>query len=377
MADRRKKTVRKAAPRKVGGRLSLEAAQDKRGDGASPAKVVHEAGLRERTDAHAPDARSGESPPASQGLGPRGGVRPAEGSRMNKRSRKGGGGRPGWMQHIREYLLLLLGSLVVAVSFNTFLGPNQVASGGVTGISVIVEKLFGIEPAFTQWALNIPLFLLGTLLLGRQFGAKTLVGSIVLPLFVLLTKDLPSMTDNVLLASIYGGIGIGAGLGLVFRGRASTGGMDLAAQMLHRYTGISLGLCVALLDGLIILTAGVFLSPEKAMYALIGLFVTTKTINIVQLGLSYSKVAFIISEAEEEIREGILYELDRGLTKLQATGGYTGESKRVLMVVVSQTEVSRLKELVRRIDPGAFVILSDTNEVLGEGFKLTGSSLSP
>ncbi|AFH59238.1 YitT family protein [Paenibacillus caseinilyticus] len=377
MADRRKKTVRKAAPRKVGGRLSLEAARDKRGDGTSPAKVVHEAGVRERTDAHAPDARSGESPAASQGLGPRGGVRPAEGSRMNKRSRKGGGGRPGWMQHVREYLLLLLGSLVVAVSFNIFLGPNQVASGGVTGISIIVEKLFGIEPAFTQWALNIPLFLLGTLLLGRQFGAKTLVGSIVLPLFVLLTKDLPSMTDNVLLASIYGGIGIGVGLGLVFRGRASTGGMDLAAQMLHRYTGISLGLCVALLDGLIILTAGVFLSPEKAMYALIGLFVTTKTINIVQLGLSYSKVAFIISEAEEEIREGILYELDRGLTKLQATGGYTGESKRVLMVVVSQTEVSRLKELVRRIDPGAFVILSDTNEVLGEGFKLTGSSLSP
>ncbi|MFN0225775.1 MULTISPECIES: YitT family protein [Paenibacillus] len=315
------------------------------------------------------------------GLGPRGGGRrqpPEEGSRQSKRSRKGGaGGRPGWVLYVKEYTLLLLGSLVVALSFNMFLGPNQVASGGVTGISIIVEKLVGVEPAYTQWALNIPLFLLGTLLLGRQFGAKTLVGSILLPLLVLLTRNMPSLTPNVLLASIYGGIGIGVGLGLVFRGRASTGGMDLAAQMLHRYTGISLGLCVALLDGLIILTAGVFLSPEKAMYALIGLFVTTKTINVVQLGLSYSKVAFIISEAEEEIREGILYELDRGLTRLQATGGYTGESKRVLMVVVSQTEVSRLKELVRRIDPGAFVILSDTNEVLGEGFKLTGSSLSP
>lgn len=360
------------------GGLAMPAAQGKGNAGAVGEHGGRGVGWDHAAVEHAPARAAADGSPVEfPGLGPRGGVRPAEGSRMNKRSRKGGGGRPGWMQHVWEYVLLILGSLVVALSFNMFLGPNQVASGGVTGISVIIEKLFGIEPAFTQWALNIPLFLLGTLLLGRQFGAKTLVGSIVLPLLVLLTKDLPSMTDNVLLASIYGGIGIGAGLGLVFRGRASTGGMDLAAQMLHRYTGISLGLCVALLDGLIILTAGVFLSPEKAMYALIGLFVTTKTINIVQLGLSYSKVAFIISEAEEEIREAILYELDRGLTKLQATGGYTGESKRVLMVVVSQTEVSRLKELVRRIDPGAFVILSDTNEVLGEGFKLTGSSLSP
>lgn len=274
---------------------------------------------------------------------------------------------------IMEYLLLFIGSGLIALSFNLFLSPNQVASGGVSGISIIVQEVLGIEPALTQWALNIPLFIVGTWVLGGQFGVKTAVGTVLLPLLILLTRGLPALTDNLLLAGIYGGMLVGMGLGLVFRGRASTGGLDLAAQMIHRLTGLSLGLAVAMLDGLVILTAGIVLSPEKAMYALIGLFVTSKTINVVQLGLSYSKVAFIISDEVEAIRQAILVELDRGLTQLHATGGYTGEDRLVLMVVVGQTEVSRLKELVKATDPGAFVILSDTNEVLGEGFKLHGS----
>ncbi len=285
-----------------------------------------------------------------------------------------GSGRKAGSNAAIEYGLLLLGSLLVAISFNIFLNPNEVASGGVSGISIIVRQLLGIEPAVTQWALNIPLFIAGTWLLGKHFGIKTLIGSIVLPLFVWFTRGLPPLTDNLLLASIYGGMLIGLGLGLVFRGRGSTGGLDLAAQIVHKYTGISLGLCVAMLDGMVILTAAFVFSPEKALFALIGLFVTSKTINIVQLGMAYSKVAFIISDRAEAIREVILYELDRGLTSLRATGGFTGEDRTVLMVVVGQTEVSRLKDLVRRTDPGAFVILSDTNEVLGEGFKRYGTA---
>jgi uncharacterized membrane-anchored protein YitT (DUF2179 family) len=273
-----------------------------------------------------------------------------------------------------EYGLLLLGSLLIAVSFNVFLSPNQVASGGVAGISIIVDDVLGIEPALTQWALNILLFIAGMRLLGKQFGLKTAVGTAVLPLFVLLTKGLPTLTHNMLLASIYGGILIGIGLGIVFRGRGSTGGLDLAAQIVHKYTGLSLGLSIAMLDGLVILTAGFVFSAEKALYALIGLYVTSKTINVVQLGFSYSKVAFIISREIESIQEAILHELDRGLTKLKGAGGYSGEDRTVLMVVVSQTEVIKLKELVKAHDPKAFVILSDTNEVLGEGFKLHGST---
>jgi uncharacterized membrane-anchored protein YitT (DUF2179 family) len=272
-----------------------------------------------------------------------------------------------------EYGLLLMGSLIIAMSFNMFLSPNEVASGGVSGISIIVRSLWKIEPAITQWALNIPLFVAGSWFLGRQFGMKTAVGSLLLPLLILITRGLPPMTNNLLLASIYGGMLLGIGLGLVFRGKGSTGGSDVAAQIVHKYTGLSLGLSIAMLDAFVIVTAGIVLSPEKALYALIGLFVTSKTIGIVQIGLSYSKVAFIISEKSESIRQEILVQLDRGLTQLQATGGYTGEHRNVMMVVVGQREVNRLKELVRAADPEAFVILSDTNEVLGEGFKFHGS----
>jgi uncharacterized membrane-anchored protein YitT (DUF2179 family) len=270
-----------------------------------------------------------------------------------------------------EYGLLLAGSLVIAASFNLFLNPNQIASGGVSGISTIVQALTGARPAVTQWLLNIPLFLAGLKLLGGRFGLKTAVGSVVLPLFVLLTSHLRPLTDNTLLASLYGGIGIGLGLGIVFRGRGSTGGLDLAAQIIHKYTGISLGLCVAMLDGLVIFSAGFVFTPEKALYALIGLFVTSKTIDVVQLGFSNSKVAFIITRETEAVCRAVLHDLDRGLTKLNGAGGYTGEAREVLMVVVSQKEVTKLKLVVKTIDPHAFIILSNTNEVLGEGFKLS------
>lgn len=291
--------------------------------------------------------------------------------RLARRKKGTRSGRGGWTgDAAREMALLLCGSLCIALSFNLFLSPNQVAAGGVSGISIIVKEWTGLEPAITQWALNIPLFLGGLLTLGGKFGVRTATGSIVLPLMVLLTKELPPLTNNVLLASIYGGMLVGLGLGLVFRGRGSTGGLDLAAQIIHRYTGLALSGCVALLDGLVIVTAGLVISPEKALYALIGLFVTSKTINIVQLGFSQSKVAFIISRRPEQLRETILYELDRGFTTWQAAGGYTGEERKLLMVVIGQNEAARLKEWVRRVDPQAFVIISDTNEVLGEGFKL-------
>lgn len=269
-----------------------------------------------------------------------------------------------------EYAALFAGAFLVALSFNLLLLPNQIASGGTSGISVLVNELLGIRPAVTQWALNVPLFLLGWRLLGGSFGVKTAVGTAVLPLFVLLTGGWTPLTDNPLLAAIFGGLGVGAGLGIVFRGRGSTGGLDVAAQIIAKYTGLSLGVSVAMLDGLVIVAAGVVFSAEQAMYALIALFVTTKTIDLVQLGFSTSKVAYIISDEEERIAQAVLHDLDRGLTRLSAEGGYTGRKKTVLMVVVSQSEVMRLKAVVRAADPQAFVILTGATEVLGEGFKL-------
>lgn len=273
-------------------------------------------------------------------------------------------------QAIWSIVQVIAGSMIIAISFNLFLVPNGIASGGVSGISILVQRMLDITPAYTQWAVNIPLFIAGIWLLGKKFALKTAIGSVLLPLFVLLTAHWQTPTHNALLAAIYGGIGVGLGLGLVFRGRGSTGGLDLAAQILHRYTGLPLGLAIVCFDGCVIIAAGFVISPEVSLYALIGLYVTSKTIDIVQTGLPVSKVAFIISEEAERLGEAILHDLDRGLTKLDAHGGYTGDGRTVLMVVVGQTEVAKLKQLVRAIDSGAFVIISDTSEVVGQGFKL-------
>ncbi|KQL45848.1 hypothetical protein AN963_12495 [Brevibacillus choshinensis] len=268
-----------------------------------------------------------------------------------------------------EYLMLIVGSLVLATSFNLFLNPNQIASGGVSGLSTILHNLFGFSPAIVQWACNIPLFLLGLKILDRHYSLKAAVGSIILPLCVMMTSHLQPLTTNPLLASIYGGIGVGLGIGIVFRGRGSTGGFAIASQILHKYSGLSLGACVAVFDGLVILFAGIVFDPEKALFALIALFVTSKTIDIVQMGWNTSKVAYIISNEIETLRETILYDLDRGLTLLDAAGGYTGDERKVLMAVVSQSEVSKLKIMVRSVDPDAFIILCPAQEVLGEGFR--------
>ena len=270
---------------------------------------------------------------------------------------------------VLEYTYVLVGAALVAIAFNLFLLPNRVASGGVSGISTITETVFGWEPAFVQWGLNIPLFIAGLLLLGRQFGVKTLVGTLFLPFVVYLTRNVEPATLDPLLGALFGGIGVGLGLGTVFLGKASTGGTDLAAQIIHKYTGLSLGTCVALIDGLIVLTAAFVFDIERALYALIGLYVTGKTIDIVQVGLGRSKMAIIITKDVEDVRKGILEEIDRGVTKVSGYGGYTKDERPILMCVVNQGEFTKLKQLVKSIDASAFVVVMDATEVLGEGFK--------
>lgn len=268
-----------------------------------------------------------------------------------------------------EYVNVLIGSAIIGLAFNVFLLPNQIASGGVSGISTILHSVLGWEPAFVQWSFNIPLFIAGVVLLGKQFGVKTLVGTIFLPMFVLFTKNIHPWTHDALLSALFGGIGVGLGLGIVFRGRASTGGTDLAAQIINKYTGFTLGTCVILIDGLIVISAAIVFSIEKGLYALIALYVTSKTIDLVQVGFNRSKTAMIITNKQEEVREGILNKIDRGVTKLSAYGGFTDHERPVLMCVVDQTEFTKLKQLVKALDPSAFVVVMDAAEVLGEGFK--------
>ncbi|WP_174728819.1 YitT family protein [Mesobacillus harenae] len=273
------------------------------------------------------------------------------------------------LERLLEYIYVIVGSSIVAVAFNVFLLPNRIASGGVSGISTIFDALFGWEPAFVQWAFNIPLFISGVVLLGGAYGLKTLVGTLFLPFVVFLTSDVEPWTLDPLLGALFGGIGVGLGLGIAFRGKASTGGTDLAAQIIQKYTGLSLGTCVALIDGMIVLAAAIIFDIERGLYAMIGLYVTSKTIDLVQVGFGRSKMALIITCKEEEVREGVLNKIDRGVTKLSAYGGYTDQVRPILMCVVDQTEFTKLKQLVKTIDPSAFVIVTDASEVLGEGFK--------
>jgi len=270
---------------------------------------------------------------------------------------------------ILEYVYVLVGAAIIALSFNLFLLPNNIASGGVSGISVILNHLFDWKPAYVQYALNIPLFIGGVLLLGKMFGVKTLVGTLFLPFVIDLTEGLQPWTNDPLLAALFGGIMVGLGLGIVFKGRASTGGTDTLAQIIHRFTGLSLGKCVALIDGMIVLSAAIVFDIEGGLYALIGLFATSKTIDLVQVGVGGTKLTYIISSKQDEIKNAILNDIDRGVTKLTAKGGYTDDDRPILMCVVENSEFTNLKQVVKNIDNEAFIIVSDASEVLGKGFK--------
>lgn len=272
-------------------------------------------------------------------------------------------------EKVMDYIYIIIGAAIIAVGFNVFLLPNQVASGGVSGISTLLLSIFGWEPGIVQYAFNIPLFIAGVIFLGKQFGIKSFVGTVVLPSVVLATSSWEPWTLDPLLGAIFGGITVGLGLGIVFRGGASTGGTDLAAQIITKYTGFSLGKSVLMIDGLIVFIAAFVFDIEQALYALIGLFVTTKTIDLIQLGFSQSKMFYIITNKTEVMRDTIYKEINRGVTKMPAIGGYTNEERPILMVVVYQTEFTKLKHLVKMVDPTAFVIVSDAYEVLGEGFK--------
>ena len=268
-----------------------------------------------------------------------------------------------------EYFFVILGAAVIALGFNLFLFPNQIASGGVSGISTIINGLFGWNAGLVQYALSIPLFISGVLILGKSFGFKSLLGTLALPFFIIITENLEAATMEPLLGAIFGGIVVGSGIGLVFKGKASTGGTDLLAQIITKYTGLTLGTSVLLIDGLIALSAAIVFDLEKGLYAIVGLYVTTKTVDIIQMGFSQSKMVYIITNKHEEVRNAIYRDVNRGVTKVPAVGGYTGEERQVIMVVVYQTEFTKLKQVVKTVDPSAFVIVSDAYEVLGEGFK--------
>lgn len=270
-----------------------------------------------------------------------------------------------------EFAGVTVGVALVALGLDIFLIPNKIAAGGVSGIATILYYLTGLPVGITMLALNVPLFIWGIYRLGLRFTSRSLYGMIALSVFIdLLAPYVPVPTHDLLLAAIFGGVLAGLGLGLVYRYRGSTGGTVLLAAILRTYTGVNVGQLLFLVDGLVVVGAGVaFQSWELSMYAIISIFVSSWLMDLVQEGISHSKACIIISNRSEEIARAVLYELNRGCTGLSGRGMYTGMVREVLLVVVSRPEVTRLKDLVYRLDPQAFVILTDVHEVLGQGFK--------
>ena len=272
---------------------------------------------------------------------------------------------------IRRYLGMTIGIAIVAIGINMFFVPNKIAAGGITGLATVLHYLSGLSVGSLMLIFNVPLFIIGIKILGAKYGLKTLYGAIALAVLVdVFAPYTPTLTHDILLNSIYGGLLVGVGMGLVFRFRGNTAGTALAAAILHKIFNITVGQALLILDFFVVAFAGiVFKSPELALYAIIAIFVTAKIIDLVQEGPNNSKAFFIMAAEPELLAEGILKEVDRGVTFLQGKGGYTGQDRELLLCVVETSEDTQLKELIYQHDPQAFIIVTDAQEVLGEGFS--------
>lgn len=286
----------------------------------------------------------------------------------------------------KDYLWIIIGSIITAGAINIFLVPYKIAPGGVTGIATVVYYLSnGRFPVGTvMLILNIPLFIVGIRFIGGKFILRTLFGTVFLSVVIDVTEPITtyfanhylSKSDGVasnpdlVLYSLFGGFFMGLGLGLVFKSGATTGGTDLAARIVHHFIPyLTMGQLLLLIDTSVILFAAIsFNSFLLALYAILSLYVSTKVIDAILEGVNYAKAVYIISDRPEEIAKKIMAELDRGVTALKGTGMYTGSEKTVLYCVLQRAQLPMLKELVANADPDAFVILTDVIEVLGEGF---------
>ena len=274
---------------------------------------------------------------------------------------------------LNEIIILIVGCLFMGVSINMFLNPHNIAPGGLTGVSIIINTLTGLPVWLINLSFDIPLFLLAFTILGKKDATKTLLGIIFLTASLKITENLGSfqVTDDVLLSTISGGIILGIALGLIFRINGSTGGTDLIGILSNKFfPSLSIPTLMGFADGFVVILSGIVSrNIEIALYSAIALYIIVKVSDLIVEGLNTSSSFMIISDKYLEIGDIIMDELERGATILKGQGLYTGKNKNVLLVVVSKKEVVTLKKLVKHTDPDAFIIITDIFEALGEGFK--------
>jgi uncharacterized membrane-anchored protein YitT (DUF2179 family) len=278
-------------------------------------------------------------------------------------------------RNIANLALVLLGSVIMGVGYSLFLLPHHFVPGGVSGIAMIINYFTRLPLGTLIMVLNIPVFVVGFKIMGRKYALRSLLGMVISSLlidFFSQVVSLKSATDDPILAAIYGGFMLGVGLGLVFRGRASTGGSDILGQILNRWTGMSVGIGIMLIDFFVISASGVaFKQLEAPLYGYIVLFISTKVIDMILEGWNYTKLVIITSTRTEEIQDFILNTLDRGGTALKSRTLYLNREGETIMTVIHRKQLADLRQFIKSIDPGAFVIINDTYAVLGKGFKAT------
>lgn len=259
----------------------------------------------------------------------------------------------------------------MALGVALFLLPNQLSSGGVAGIATITYYLLNIPMGKAIILINIPLFLLAVYKLGKEFFVKSLIGTVALSLFIDIFDKFSALTNDRLLASIYGGILIGLGTAIIFKANSSTGGTDLVTQIIKHYRpNIGVGNLIIIVDGIIIgLNVILFKEIQIGLYSVIAIYLSGKVIDIVFEGIYFTKLLFIISNKSEEIAKQIGDKIGRGTTGLYGKGMYTDEEKLVLICAVSRGDIVKAKSIAQKIDPKSFIVITNSREVLGEGFK--------
>jgi len=278
-----------------------------------------------------------------------------------------------WTDKLRDYSLILAGAFLQALALRLFLVPASLASGGVSGLAQIINYYTGFPIGLMVFLGNVPLFLMGWRYLGgRRFALRTAFAVAVFSFLTdFIARFLPvnGLTQDMTLNALYGGVMSGIGFGLVYQGRATSGGSDILARVLNHWRGISISHAYLLTDALVMFLAGISFSWEHALYALVMLYISGVAAETVSQGASVVRTAMIITQCLQQVIEQILYGLERGVTVLNGKGGYTGEERTVLYCVISRTEVGQLKALVREADAHAFMVIGDAYEALGEGFQ--------
>lgn len=286
-------------------------------------------------------------------------------------------------QSMISWAYIVLGSILMSAGFVLFMNPYKVVPGGVYGLGIVLHTIIpSIQVGTFGLMFDVPLLLVGLRIFGRKFGAKTIVSALLIPLIMNVMTSIVGedptqifnghmdLTQDMILVCLFGGVFIGAGLGFIIKTHATSGGTDIVAMILTRYTKLTFSKGVLIVDSLVVLFGVLVLGDWRLpLYSLVTIFVTTRMIDYVIDGASYDKLLFIISEKHDEIRRFILDDMGRGGTAIKSSGLYTAKSKEMIFVVVSRSEVSMLQSKIHFIDPESFVVIVDAYETYGDGFK--------